>query len=45
MLNRKKKKREKLKEQLDKIWESLSDEKREIALELLKRLKDKKWED
>ncbi len=45
MLNRKKKKREKLKEQLDQIWESLSDEKKEIALELLKRLKDKEWDD
>ncbi len=45
MLDRKKKKREKLKEQLDQIWEALSDEKKEIALELLKRLRDKNWDD
>ena len=44
MLKRKNEK-EKLQEELLEIWESLSYEKKDIALELLKRLRDKEWED
>ena len=36
--------KEQLQEELLEIWDALSNEKKEIAIELLKRLRDKEWE-
>ncbi len=45
MVFKRKNENEKLQEELLLIWESLSFDRKEIAVELLKRLRDTEWDD